>query len=546
MTTVDDSEDVTGQRDTEKLLQESECDFKTLAENAPDVIARIDRDLRYLYLNRAAEMAFGVQRSDYLGRQAAEVGFPSDYVDATTPMFSAVLASAREHSITFNTVRADERRYFIARAVPELDHAGALESMLLIVYDVSEQMRVQRQRDQLLASEHAAREQAELATRSRDEFLAIVSHELRSPLNGIQSWTEVLQTTLGDSSPLAQRAIAGIKIGIEQQVRMIDDLLDATRITTGKLSLSLSPVLLRPVLTAALASVRRKAEDKAIELIADIQLGAETIEGDSDRIQQVVWNLLSNAIKFTPRGGHVWLSALRSRSGVTIRVRDDGRGIDAAFMPQLFERFQRDETGNSRAQDGFGLGLMLVRHLCELHRGNVSATSDGRGQGATFTVRLPLSEQIFRPAQANRPVASLAVHPRLDGLRLLMIDDHLESRDATALLLRRAGAEVEVLGSGEEAVQRIAEPGSAPRPDLLICDIAMPGQDGYETLQQIRAIERLNDRVTLPAIALTALVDREDRIRAHDAGFAMHLSKPIAIKELIVTIAAFVRHRIRA
>ncbi|WP_295686558.1 ATP-binding protein [uncultured Nevskia sp.] len=410
------AEDITGQRGTNKRLQESERDFKTLAENAPDVIARIDRDLRYLYLNRAAEMAFGVQRSDYLGRRASEVGFPSDYVEATTPMFGAVLTSAREHSIAFDTMRANERRYFIARAVPELDRGGALESLLLIVYDVSEQVRLQNQRDQLLASEHAAREQAERATRSRDEFLAIVSHELRSPLNGIQNWTEVLLTTLGDSNPLAQRALAGIRIGIEQQVRMIDDLLDATRIITGELSLSLGPVLLRPVLIAALASVRGKAEDKAIELIADIRLETETIEGDSDRIQQVIWNLLSNAIKFTPRGGHVWLKAVRSRGQVKICVRDDGRGIDADFMPQLFERFQRDETGNSLGQDGFGLGLMLVRHLCELHRGNVSARSEGRGQGVTFTVRLPLSEPIsetmlepiVEPGQTSLPVASRA------------------------------------------------------------------------------------------------------------------------------------------
>ena len=403
------AEDITGQRGSDQRLQESERDFKTLAENAPDVIARIDRDLRYLYLNRAAEMTFGVQRGDCLGRRANEAGFPRDYVDATTPMFGAVLASAREHSIAFDTMLADERRYFVARAVPELDRAGMLESLLLIVYDVSEQVRLQNQRDQLLASEHAAREQAELATRSRDEFLAIVSHELRSPLNGIQSWTEVLRTTLGDANPLAQRALAGIRIGIEQQVRMIDDLLDATRIITGELSLNLSPVLLQPVLIAALASVRGKAEDKAIELIPDLQLATETIEGDSDRIQQVIWNLLSNAIKFTPRGGHVWLSAVRSRSHVRICVRDDGRGIDADFMPLLFERFQRDETGNSRGQDGFGLGLMLVRHLCELHRGNVSARSDGHGQGASFTVRLPLREPIREttpePEQTRRPAA---------------------------------------------------------------------------------------------------------------------------------------------
>ncbi len=543
---VEVTEDITERKRAQARANEREREFKTLAENAPDVIARVDRELRYLYVNRAAELAFGVRRDRFLGRDAIELGFPAAYVAATDPAFKQAFETESEQSVTFDALLNGERRYFLARAVPELDHGIRLDSLLVIVYDVSERMRVQIERDRLLAGQQAAREQAELATRSRDEFLAIVSHELRSPLNGIQSWAEVLRSTLEVSCPLALRAIAGIKIGVEQQVRMIDDLLDATRIMTGKLSLSLSPVLLRPVLVSALDSVRSKAEEKAIELQADIRLGSETIEGDSDRIQQVIWNLLSNAIKFTARGGHVRLSALRAKDFVLIHIEDNGRGIAADFMPQLFERFQRDETGNSRAQDGFGLGLMLVRHLCELHRGNVSAVSAGRGQGATFTVRLPL--RAHQPGELISrvwPVAADPVLPGLDGIRLLLVDDHQESRDAMAVLLRRFGAEVEVLGSGEEAVKRLGAPSAEQRPDLLICDVAMPGQDGYQTLRSIRAFERTGGLAVLPAIALTAFVQNEDRIRAHDAGFEMHLSKPVVIEELVVTIAAFVRHRIR-
>lgn len=538
------TEDVTERKRALARLNEREREFKTLAENAPDAIARIDRELRYLYLNRAAEVAFGVSREQYVGRLAADLGFPAAYVDATAPMIEATFACGSEQSASFDALIGGQRRYFLARAVPELDSRGAVESLLIIVYDVSERMRVQIERDRLLASEQSAREQAELATRSRDEFLAIVSHELRSPLNGIQSWAEVLRAIVGADNPLAERAIAGIKIGIEQQVRMIDDLLDATRITTGKLSLSLAKLVLRPVLAAALDSVRHKADDKSIRLIAELRLDQETIDGDSDRLQQVIWNLLSNAIKFTGHGGEVRLLAWRAGNSVLIRVRDNGRGIEASFMPQLFSRFQRDETGNSRGQDGFGLGLMLVRHLCELHRGSVTAVSRGSGYGATFTVRLPLSQQpeegwmglLMRPPGIGSP-------PTLAGVRLLLVDDHQLSRDAMALLLRRAGAEVEVLGSGEEAVDRLAEPAPAWQPNLLICDIAMPVQDGYETLRRIRARERLIGRRKLPAIALTAFVQNEDRMRAHDAGFDMHLSKPVEIAQLIVTIAAFVRHR---
>ncbi len=543
------TEDITERKRAQTLLHAREREFKTLAENAPDLIARIDTALRYLYVNRAFEPAFALNREHYAGRPAAELGFPASYIEATTAIFLKVFAGGGEQSTTFCVRIGDELRFYLARAVPEFDDRAQVESVLLIVYDVSERVRVELERDRLLASEQAARELAERATRSRDDFLAIVSHELRSPLNGIQSWAQVLESVLDARSDepagLARRAIAGIKVGVEQQVRMIDDLLDATRIITGKLSLSLQPVRLRPVLAAALASVRAKADDKAISISAGIRLDSETVEGDADRLQQIVWNVLSNAIKFTPRGGHVWLDADRDGGQAVIRIRDDGRGIDADFLPQVFERFQRDETGNSRGQDGFGLGLMLVRHLCELHRGTVTASSAGRGQGAEFLITLPLQSGSGDGPASPAPAAAVAALPRLDGIRVLLVDDHAASRDALALLLGHAGADVEVMGSGEQAVQRLARRTAARWPDLLICDIAMPGQDGYETLRQLRSQERIRGLGALPAIALTALVHSDDRIRAHDAGFDMHLSKPVAIEELIVTIAAFVRHRER-
>ncbi|MDP3294614.1 MAG: PAS domain S-box protein [Nevskia sp.] len=530
--------DITERTLAEGRLYEREREFETLAENAPDLIARVDRSLAYLYINRVAEAAFGISRAAYAGRTAAELGFPPQYVSATVEIISAAFSEAVEQSSSFSLPQGRERSHFSARAVPEFDRGGLLESVLLIVYDISERVRGQIERDTLLVREHEARKQAEAAARSRDEFLAIVSHELRSPLNGIQNWAHVLESIQGEGSKLMLRAIAGIKTGVEQQVRLIDDLLDATRIITGKLSLLLTPVKLAPVIAASAESVRDKALAKHIVLAAEIELADETLEGDADRVQQIVWNLLSNAIKFTPSGGHVWLSACREGDFAVIRVRDDGRGIDSDFLPQLFERFRRDETGNSRGQGGLGLGLMLVRSLCELHRGNVVAASPGPGLGALFTVRLPLRRD--GAASAILPISGFeraAALPSLGGLRLLLVDDHVESRDPLAVLLSQTGAVVEVLSSGEEAVRRIQR-SDGDLPDLLICDIAMPGQDGYETLALIRAFERSSGRPPMPAIAVTAFAQNDDRARALDAGFQTHIAKPVIVKELIATIAA--------
>lgn len=533
--------DITERTLAEGKLYEREREFETLAENAPDLIARVDRDLAYLYINRVAESAFGVVREAYAGSTADELGFPAQYVSATTEIITAAFAQGVEQATSFSLPRGRERSYFSARAVPEFDRGGLLESVLLIVYDISERMRGQAERDTLLAREHEARKQAEASARGRDEFLAIVSHELRSPLNGIQNWAHVLESVPGNGNKLMTRAIAGIKTGVVQQVRLIDDLLDATRIITGKLSLLLTPVKLAPVIAASVASVRDKAADKGVELNVEVELGDDSIDGDADRLQQIVWNLLSNAIKFSAAGGHVWLTARRESEFAVIRVRDDGRGIDGDFLPQLFERFRRDETGNSRGQGGLGLGLMLVRNLCELHCGSVVAASPGPGLGAEFTVRLPLrrADGLALVAIVPGPLEPSSL-PSLGGLRLLLVDDHVESRDPLAVLLSQTGAVVDVLSSGEEAVQLVRRGYDGRRPDLLICDIAMPGQDGYETIRLIRAFEHGSSQPALPAIAFTAFAQNEDRARALEAGFQTHIAKPVMVNELIAMIASLV------
>ncbi|MGQ0699309.1 MAG: ATP-binding protein [Panacagrimonas sp.] len=401
--------------------------------------------------------------------------------------------------------------------------------------------RAEEQR--LREGERHALELAEAAARARDQFLAIVSHELRSPLNGIQNWANVLEGQMPtDASSLSRRAVAGIKHGVDQQVRLIEDLLDATRIMSGNLSLALDVIEIRPVVEAAIASVIAVAATRKIEIQRDLHLNSEQVRADPDRLQQIIWNLLSNALKFTPPGGHVRVSLDRAGSMVRLRVTDNGKGIAPEFLPHMFDWFRRDETSSQRGQDGLGLGLTLVRHLCELHGGHVSAASPGPGLGASFEVRLPLlvrtlDSKALRAANATQPHP----FPSLKGLRVLLIEDQRDALDALSALLSSMQARVWAFISGGEAMawlEQQAEPGSV---DVVVCDIAMPVEDGYATLARIRALENqrgLPANQRLPVIALTAFTQREDRQRALDAGFAMHLAKPVSAEDLAAAITS--------
>lgn len=376
----------------ERRLYQRDREFKTLVENAPDIIARLDRQLRYLYINRAVEDALGIRPEAFVGHTGSDLELPAAMLTAAETAATAAFASGQEHPAAFEVQSTTGLRHFSARLIPELDLAGeVVESVMMVIYDITERTNAQRERDRLHAAERSARERAEAATRARDQFLAIVSHELRSPLNGIQNWSNVLEGQLSADAPSVMwRALAGIKGGVDQQVRLIEDLLDATRIMSGTLSLATAPIEIRPVVEAAIASVSATAAAKHIELLPDLHLGGERVRADPDRIQQILWNLLSNALKFTPDKGHVKVSLDRVGASVRLRVTDDGKGIAAEFLPHMFDWFRRDETSSQRGQDGLGLGLALVRHLCELHGGTVSASSPGPGRGASFEVRLPM------------------------------------------------------------------------------------------------------------------------------------------------------------
>ncbi|GIZ53772.1 hybrid sensor histidine kinase/response regulator [Noviherbaspirillum aridicola] len=543
-------EDITRLRQTEEQLHQREREFRTLVENSPDIISRMDRDMRHIYVNPAIEKLGDVRAQDYLGKTKAELGLPSAMVRAWEEAARAAFASGLEQKLDFDRVIEGQVRNFSGRVIPEIDRFGRIESVVGIAYDVTERARMEKERDELLARERNARIQAETAARARDEFLAIVSHELRAPLNGIQSWAHVLENYVQDAAaaPLAQRALQGIKTGVSQQVRLIEDLLDVTRMMSGKLRLVKQPLALLPTLQAAVESVRGLAAAKRIGISCAYRITSEQIEGDADRVQQIFWNLLSNAIKFTPEGGNVWLSAATADNEICVTVRDDGAGISPEFLPHLFSRFSQEDTSSTRGHSGLGLGLFLVRHLVELHGGWVKAESAGERMGTTFYVYFPLrarSDQYLTVGPPEDASGKMPL-PSLSGYNVLLIDDQAEARESLTVVLSGAGANVFAASCAPEALDWLDTRSPDQLPDVLVCDIAMPGEDGYAVLPKIRAWRSsLGDTplMRMPALALTAFAQREDRIRALTAGFQMHATKPVAPEELIVVIDTMAARR---
>jgi len=537
-------EDITERKEAERERFRHQREFVTLVENAPDVIARLDRDLHCVYVNRAVTDAFNVKPGALTGQALTESPLPVCVAGPLEAAARRAFATGVEQTLTLHLEPEDDDArvmHYNARVIPEADRTGEMEAALLIIYDVTERTEASRERDALLLREQTARAQAEAATLARDEFLAVVSHELRSPLNGIQNWTYVLENQMAGGAPLVQRALAGIKTGVEQQVRLIEDLLDATRVMSGKLRLTREPFVLRMALERAINSVRALADEHNITLHVANQLDVHEIDGDADRIQQMVWNLLTNAIKFTQPGGDVWLSADLVGDVVRIAVRDNGRGIAPAFVPYLFDAFRQAEGAHTRHTGGLGLGLALVKRLAELHGGRVHAYSDGEHRGATFTIYLPLHAGAELPTPLAVDPARSGPLPSLEGLRVLLVDDQQDARDALATLLAQVGAQVGSAGSGLQAMTQLDAWGVEARPHAVVCDIALPDEDGYAILQKIRGWERRHlplDATPIAAIALTAFAQPHDRARALASGFQEHLVKPVSPYDLVRTLRA--------
>lgn len=389
----------------------------------------------------------------------------------------------------------------------------------------------------LYRAAEAGRAAAEAANRAKDQFLSALSHELRAPLNAIFGWATLLER--GDlPADQSRRALQIILRNVNAQVRLIDDLLDVSRIGTGQVRLDVKPVDLRTVIVETVDSIRPAADAKGIELQTVLASPGGPVSGDPDRLRQVMWNLLSNAVKFTPKAGRVQVQLQRVNSQVQIAVSDSGVGIAADFLPYVFDRFRQGDSSTTRTRGGLGLGLALVKSLVELHGGTVAADSPGEARGATFVVKLPLMLAVMPDtgalaAAASEPAGPQPASPSLDGIRVLIVDDDLVAVDLTREILMRAGAQVWGCAGGAEALPMLQR----CRPDVLISDIEMPNQDGYSLIRRIRALEP-GDGGKTPAVALSAYSRPEDRIRSLLAGFNLHVSKPVEPSELITVVAS--------
>jgi signal transduction histidine kinase len=409
-------------------------------------------------------------------------------------------------------------------------------------YDVrnhlAREAQAAEEREQLLVSEQSARSEAEAASRLKDEFVATVSHELRTPLTAVLGWIHILRAGQLDERSAAH-ALEIIERNARSQNQLIEDLLDVSRIITGKLRLDVRPVDAAAIIESAIEAVLPAAEAKEIRVQKILDTKVSSILGDPARLQQVIWNLLSNAIKFTPRGGRVHVRLERINSHLEISVSDSGQGIDKEFLPYVFDRFRQADGTSARKFGGLGLGLAIVRHLVELHGGTVEASSNGDGTGAMFTVKLPLLPVYQREPDSERvhPTASDR-HPPIEypdnlvGLKVLVVDDEADTLELIKVLLGQCGAAVTTARSAAEALSALEE----TQPDVIISDIGMPTQDGFEFIRKVRQLPPEKGG-RIPAVALTAYARAEDRLRVLRSGYQMHLSKPVELAELVAVVA---------
>jgi PAS domain S-box-containing protein len=521
----------------EKERQESERRhterFERLMEAMPACVIAVHPDGTLSYANRQwRELTGSVEASGLFDPAMLH----PDSLDAAARAWAAARASGQPFELECRLRAKEGWRWHLGRAVPEHDPAGRVSGWIFTAFDIEEQKLAQQR-------ERQARDAAEAANRGKDEFLAVVSHELRTPLNAILGWVRMLRTGMLDREKV-ERALETVERNAQAQTELIEDILDVSRIITGKLRLTMRNTDLAAVVLAAVDTVRPTADAKGVKLEARLEpVGRYT--GDPDRLQQVVWNLLVNGIKFTPKGGTVEVFVSRVESQVEIRVRDSGSGITTEFLPYVFDRFRQADSASTRKHGGLGLGLAIVRHLVELHGGTIRADSDGPGKGSCFTVRLPVrvlqvaedpsGEHLLRRRVRLTREEPVAAGPKVDlgGLRVLFVDDQPDARELVSELLRHHRAEVDVVGAADEAMRLFEE----RQHDVLLSDIGLPSEDGYSLIRRIRALppER-GGRV--PAVAVTGFARAEDNRRALAEGFHVHLTKPVEPAELVDLLAS--------
>ncbi|HJT27817.1 MAG TPA: ATP-binding protein [Pyrinomonadaceae bacterium] len=504
--------------------------YREIFAHSKEAIAIIDPDGYYLQQNGAHFTLLGYADDDLEGKT------PAIYLGEETfqKILNELVRKGDYAGETICRTKSGEERTIELSVFTMRSGLGEPQCYVSIKRDITTRKKTEERLAQLLLRERVARTDAEKANRLKDEFLATLSHELRTPLNAVIGWSRILKTGRLDSES-SNHAIEVIERNAWAQKQIIEDILDVSRVITGKLQLHLGPVDLISVINAALDAVRPALEAKDIRIETQFHESLKVIAGDVDRLQQVVWNLLSNASKFTPVGGTVGVRISQDETYVQIQVRDTGPGIAADFLPHVFERFRQADGSTTRTHGGLGLGLAIVRHLVELHGGMIAA--ENSDSGAVFTVRLPLpsSELSLEPLPAPARVDQKVTEVDLKNVRILVVEDELDALDLLTIDLTAHGAKVRGAASAAEAIELLR----AEQFDLMISDIGMADTDGYNLIKQVRQQENEHGE-HIPAIALTAYARTQDRIRALTAGYNTHVAKPVEIKELVTVVKCLI------
>lgn len=535
---ISTSRDITERKEQENALRVNEIRFRTLTETIPQLVWTCRPDGYCGYLSNRWMEYTGTTLEQNLGYGWLRVVHPDDAAK-TQEVWEHAVATSDTYQTEFRLRRADGvYRWHLSRALRVSDEMGNTVKWFGTSTDIEDHKQAEAERLEMLEREQVLRSKAEEANRLKDEFVATVSHELRTPLNAILGWARMMRAGTLDEMT-TRKAVEVIERSAETQARLIDDLLDMSRIITGKLRLDLKTLDPATVVRAALETVLPTARAKDITIQSDFDPQVNGIVGDANRLQQVAWNLLSNAIKFTPKNGHIHVRLTTENSQAVIIVRDSGQGIAPEFLPYVFDRFRQADASSIRKHGGLGLGLSIARHLIELHGGTITVESKGENQGATFTVRLPIlpvqMPNVRSDAESAAPINLPAPNTEaiLSGLFILAVDDEPDARQLLAQILTAYGATVTTTDNAESALEIIKQ----QQPDLLVSDIGMPNKDGYSLIRRVREFEHGNARRT-PAIALTAYARPRDRMQALAAGFNHHVPKPVEPAELVTVITS--------
>ena len=499
--------------------------YAAIVDSSEDAIVSKDLHSIVMSWNKGAERTFGYSAEEMIGRSIIQL-LPPDRVDEEAQIIARLQRGERvEHYETVRR-RKDGQLIDVSLTISPIRNAeGVIVGASKIARDITKPKEALRD----LAEAH---EQLKRADTIKAEFLATLSHELRTPLNAILGWVQILKDGATDED-LAQ-AVPIIERNVRAQAQLIEDLLDMSRIESGKLNLDMQAVDLAEIVNASIETVRPAAQGKEIRLTSACSSIDGVVMGDKNRLQQILWNLLINAVKFTPKGGRVHIVTERSNSHVDLSVTDTGQGIAPEFLGQVFDRFRQADSSTTRPHGGLGLGLSIVKHLTELHGGTVQVASAGVDHGATFTISLPLQSVRARrgalaKARGNMALDDVAANADLSGVKILVVDDEADSAQIVRRILERTGAVVCIAGSMEGAITEFTR----FAPHIVLSDIGMPGHDGYELIARLR---ELPGGRTIPAVALTALARKEDRTRALRAGFQLHVPKPVDSAELIAVV----------